>query len=144
LLIDARARRRDGGLSERLGFGASPGVADAIAAGPGPAVPEPHRTPIPGVFVLPAGLAALPGSAAFESGIASVIAWARPRFGHVLLQVGDVASDTRDLLAAVQADGVVLVAREHRTVMGALQDAAALLRENGARDVAAVVVEAVR
>jgi Mrp family chromosome partitioning ATPase len=144
LLIDARGRRREGGLTERLGLAGKPGVADAIAAGSGVAVPEPHRTPLPGVAILPAGLATLPGSAAFEAGVASLVAWARPRYRHVLLQVGDVAGDTRDLLAAVQGDSAVIVAREHQTSLGALQECATLLRENGARDVSAVIVEAVR
>ena len=144
LLVDARGHRRDRGLTEHLGLAGEPGVADAIAAGQGAPVPEPRRTPLAGVSVLPAGIAALPGSAMFDAGIATLVAWARPRYGHVMLQVGDVAGDTRDLLAAVQADGVVLVAREHRTLLGVVQAAAALLRENGARDVSAVIVEAVR
>ena len=142
LLVDARGSRHGGGITERLGLGGLPGVSDTIAAGPGAPAPPLCATGAPGVFVLPAGGGPAVGTSSFELGLASLLTWARPRYRHVLLQVGSVVADTRDLVAALQADGIVLVAREHRTMVSALDEASAVLRENGARDVSAVLVEA--
>jgi Mrp family chromosome partitioning ATPase len=80
--------------------------------------------------------------AALQQHLAALLEWARSGYGHVLLQVGSVLDDTRNLVTATQADAVLLLAREHRTTLSALQESSDVLRENGARSVAALLVKA--
>lgn len=139
LVVDARGARREAGITERLGLAEVPGLSEMMVSGTGE--PQVRSTVAPGVFVLSCGRSDLPGTVAFQRGIASLLTWARPRYRYVLLQIGSIVIDTRDLLAALQADGVLLVAREHHTLLAGVEEAAAILRENGAKSVRSVLIE---
>jgi Mrp family chromosome partitioning ATPase len=141
LLVDARGGDRGGGLTQRLGMEALPGFADLLAQPAADFSRLVQRTVLTGVDVLPRGTGAARGMGAMQGQLHLLVMWARTRYRHVLLQVGAVTTDTRNLVGALQADAVVVVAREHGTPLHLVEEADEVLRENGAPQVVALVVE---
>lgn len=142
LLVDARVLDQGGGLTQRLGMQEFRGYADVLEHGPTNMDGLIQASAVAGIAVLPMGGPATTRMSSLRDNLAALLAWARPRYGHVLLQVGSVLADTRNLVTAVQADAVLLLAHEHRTMMTALNEAQDVLRANGARDVRALLVTA--
>jgi hypothetical protein len=144
LVIDARVVERGGGLTHRLGMGDRPGYAEVLEHGISDVATLVQPTAVAGVDVLPMGTAA--GATTrmgnLQQNLAALLVWARENYGHVLLQVGPVAEDTRNLVTAAEADAVLLVASEHRTMMAALGESTEVLRDNGVRDIRALLVKA--
>jgi hypothetical protein len=68
-----------------------------------------------------------------------LFAAAKVRYDRVLVQVGSVQRDTRNLLTAAEADGVFLIAHENRTLMSTLDHCRQLLESNGVSDVRVVL-----
>jgi Mrp family chromosome partitioning ATPase len=64
---------------------------------------------------------------------------ARAGYNYVLLQLGSVTADTRNLVSATHADAMLLLAHENKTLMRELLAAEQLLRGNGVDDVRVIV-----
>lgn len=143
LVVDARAADRGGGLTQCLGLTDRPGYAEVLQHGIADVAALVQPSAVTGVDVLPAGTAAAASRmVSLQLNLAALLDWARSGYGHVLLQVGPVLDDTRNLVTATQADAVLLLAREHRTMLSVLQESSDVLRENGARSVTALLVKA--
>ena len=141
LVVDARLAELGAGVTQRLALDGRPGYADLLRNAGAEVEPMVQRCGAAGVDVLPMGVRPDARAAALQECLAHLLAWARSRYGYVLLQVGPVTADTRNLLTAVQADGVVLVAEEHRTMMAVIEASQDLLRTHGAADVRSLLVE---
>lgn len=144
LVIDARVVERGGGLTHCLAMGDRPGYAEVLEHGTADVATLVQASAVPGIDVLPMGTAAgaTTRMANLQQNLATLLAWASEGYGHVLLQVGSVLEDTRNLVTAAEADAVLLVASEHHTMMAALQESADVLRENGVRDIRTLLVKA--
>ena len=140
LLVDARFRDLDEGLTGRLGLLDLPGFAEVMAgvAPEGPGLV--HATAVDGVDILPAGGLAQTGPAqADRARLARLLGDARAAYDHVLVQVGPVLKDTRSVVTVAQADATFLLARENRTFMKSLDTSRQMLLSNGVKDVRVVV-----
>lgn len=144
LVIDARVVERGGGLTQCLGMGDRPGYAEVLEHGTADVVTLVQSSAVPGIDVLPMGTAAgaTTRMGSLQQHLSVLLDWAKGSYGHVLLQVGSVLEDTRNLVTATQADAVLLVASEHRTMMAVLDESAQVLRDNGAGDIRALLVRA--
>jgi len=145
LLVDARLRAREEGLTGRLGLLDVPGFADVMAGGAAAVEALVHPTAVGGVDFLPAGGAGGSGAVpADREMLAKLFEAARARYPYVLVQVGSVLRDTRSVVTVGQADATFLLASENRTFMRVLDESRQLLQSNGVADVRVVVAGAGR
>lgn len=137
LLVDARLRDREDGLTGRLGLLEASGFAEIMAGEA--AAPDAFALPtaVPGVDILPCGKAG--AAPADRERLGRLLDEVRTRYSHVLVQVGSVLKDTRSVVIVAQADATFLIARENRTFMRSLDDSRELLVRNGVKDVRVVV-----
>ncbi|RZJ14351.1 MAG: hypothetical protein EOO54_19400 [Haliea sp.] len=140
LVIDACTGELGGGVSERLGMGAQPGLKEMLRTDPTGLDQLVQPLATPGVAVLPRGRDDGEPTRALHHALPALLGQAKARHAYVLLQVSSVTSDTRSMVTATHADAVVLLAREHHTLMSTLRASEQLLRGNGAREIRAVVV----
>lgn len=138
LMIDARARDVGGGISDRLGLESQPGYADMLLRGGADLDALVRRSGVDQVDVLPQGSGN--GSVVVHRAhLSALIAHAKTRYDYVLLQLGSVIADTRNLVTATHADAVLLIAREDQTLMRELAATQELLEANGVEDVRVVL-----
>lgn len=143
LIVDARSREPDEGVTGRLALAGQAGLADVLAERRLPDDWPIRATAVESVDVLPAGRASAGGVDASDlERLAPAIGALRARYGFLLLQVGSVRADTRNLICCTHADAVLLVAEERRTLMRVLDDNRSLLLGNGVRDVRVVLAAA--
>lgn len=140
LIVDARVSDGGRGVSERLGLQGARGYADVLATGLAGVELFIQPSGVSGISVLPQGVGVTQRVVAVQESLAALLEYARKRYGHILLQVGPVLEDTRSLVAASQADAVLLLGHEHKTMMATLDASRQILESNGARAVHAVVV----
>lgn len=142
LIVDARVKDTTGGLTERLGFDGQAGYSDVMRDGLDHRELPTQSTVIDGVDVLPIGTSTGISASTDRTQLRRLLDAARSKYGHVLLQIGDVLDDTRYLVSAAQADGVFILATENQTRMRALDESRRLLRTNGVQEIRVVVVGA--
>lgn len=140
LVIDACASGPGGGISGRLGLGSQPGLRELLRTDPSGLHQLVQPSAIPGVAVLPLGQEDGEPTRALHHALPALLGQAKARHAYVLLQVSSVTTDTRSMVTATHADAVVLLAREHHTLMSTLKACEQLLRRNGAGEIRAVVV----
>lgn len=139
LLVDARAKDGGGGLSRRLALDAQAGYAELLADGPANFDQMRQPSGIDRVAVLPRGAQDGAPLVVQRQHLAALLAQARARHDYVLVQLGSVISDTRNLVTATHADAVLLLAHEDRTLLRTLDAAQQLLHDNGVADVRAII-----
>lgn len=140
LVIDARFKEPEAGLTGRLGLLDAPGFVEILREGFAGNEALVRATAIAGVDVLPAGGAKGGGSIPVDRDkLRGLLDAAMARYDHVLLGVGSVLSDTRHVLTVAEADVVFLLARENQTFMKSLDDCRQLLQSNGVADVRVLV-----
>ena len=142
LLIDARLKDKEGGLSGRLGLAGSPGFAEVIAGGIEGREQLIAGTAVSGVDILPAGDPDGRATPMDHDNLRRLVAAARSRYRYVLLQVSSPLRDTRAVLTALEARAVFLIVEENRTFVSALDECRKVLVDNGAPDVRVVVAGA--
>jgi Mrp family chromosome partitioning ATPase len=133
LVIDARAREQGGGLSPRLGVDDRPGYVELLQRGAAELGGFTVSSSVPGIDVLPRGGQDIT-LAVHRLHLETLLSQCRAKYRYVLLQLGSVIGDTRDLLAATQADAVLLVAEEERTLMREVDASRELLIASGVTD----------
>jgi Mrp family chromosome partitioning ATPase len=138
LLVDARLREPQQGLTGRLGLGGAEGCAELLRKGVEGLESVIRPTAVQHVDFLPAGLAQLDAAVEREA-VSSLLAAARQRYRFVLVQIGSVLLDTRNVVVASQADAVFLLAHENATLMKSLQRCHEVLGDNGVTDVRVVL-----
>lgn len=116
LIIDADLRKP--GLTTRLGLKGQQGVADVLAAEVGPAQTAEqwiHRTELPGLDVLPAGLRR-PDPAELLGGpyFSELLTWADSRYDQVLVDCPPVLAVSDAQIVGRLLDGAVLVVRPEK------------------------------
>ncbi len=136
LLLDARVRDIELGLSGRLRLASAPGYRDALRNNAGDGREFIQRTAQEGVDVMPAGGG---GAVVDRDRLQTLLKGLKSDYQHVLMQTGSVAADTRNLGAATQADAVFMVAQEHQTLMRSVSDCQALMHNNGIADVRVIL-----
>jgi Mrp family chromosome partitioning ATPase len=142
VLLDARLRERASpeGLTGRLGLAASPGFFEILREGFTDNEHLVQATSLEGVDCLPAGGPQdgppTPLDRERMRGLTDALA---NRYDYVLVQLGSLLGDTRNLMAAAELGRVVLVAQENRTMMKTLDDCMKILSDNGIVDVRTVV-----
>ena len=139
LVVDSRPVTGPEGITERLGLGETPGFVDALKMGPGAIADSAVPSAISGVDVMPNGSQALANTFQGRDDLAAFVRGCAERYDHVLLQVGPVVKDTRNVLVATAADVVLLIARENKSMMADLKRYQEVLNTNGALDVRIVV-----
>ena len=140
LIVDARVSGNERGVSERLGLQGARGYADIVEHGLAGIELLIQPSGIAGISVLAQGGNVTQRVVAVQENLAALLEYAKKRYGHILLQVGPVLEDTRSLVAAIQADAVLLLGHEHKTMMATLEASRQILESNGAKAVHAVVV----
>ncbi len=136
LLIDARVRELELGLSGRLRLASAPGLLDLLGNDADAGRDLIQHTAQEGVDILPAGKG--DGSIDRER-LQALLQSLKSRYQHVLMQTGPVAADTRYLGAAAQADAVFVVVQEHQTLMRSISDCQNLMHNNGIADVRVIL-----
>jgi len=140
LIVDTRLHEGPGGLSSRLGLATAPGFADALREGLEGGPQYIHPTHVPDVHVMPAGRPKTNGGLPLDrQRLRELLAGLRRKHTRVLLHVGSVLADTRNLLIALEADAVFLVTVENRTLMASLEDCRRMLERNGVQDIRVLV-----
>ena len=140
LLVDTRLKARAEGLTGRLDLLGATGFAEVLSGGLGARDDWFLATRVERVDVLPAGDPADRGAVSMDRArLTELLAAARDRYDHVLLQLGSPVRDTRVIMPALEADAVFLLAEENRTFMKGLDDCRKVLRDNGVADVRVVV-----
>jgi hypothetical protein len=142
LLVDARLKGIEEGLTGHLGLAGAPGYAQMMRDGPGDPRGFVRDSRVSGVDVLPAGQAGGASGGLDRSTLRHLLEWAKGEYDHVLLQVGSPLHDTRNAVTAAEADAVFLLADEHKTFMKRLDDCRQLLLANGAREVKIIIAGA--
>ena len=143
LLIDARARQIETGLTGRLHLSQRPGYAELLRDGCGRVDELVQPTAVPLVDVLAAGSVALGNPAlAGQENLSALLAHCRQRYQYVLLQVGSLLADTRNLQVAAQADATFLIAQENHTMLKQFDDSQRLLERSGLGPLRMVVTSA--
>lgn len=139
LIIDARARDMGGGLSARLGMDRQPGFTELLSEGPARLAEWTRPSGVAGVTVLPRG--GIDGSALIvhRRHLTELIAQAKTRWPYILVQLGAVAADTRNLVIATFVDAVLLLGQEEKTRLQVLEAAQSQLHDNGVEDVRLVL-----
>lgn len=140
LVIDARLKEQARGITGRLGLLQAPGFAEIIQEGfaGNEALVVPTR--VSNVDVLPSGDPRGVGTVAVDrERLGRLLEATRQRYDHVLLQLGSVLRDTRNVVTAAQCDAVFLVVEENRTFMQSLDDCRRQLLDNGIEDVRVIV-----
>jgi hypothetical protein len=139
LVIDARPDVAQPGITQRLHLERRSGYADYLLD-PGTsldAIVQPSG--LPDVWVVGQGESISSLVSVQRSAIDRLLAQAKERFDYTLVHVGAVTDDTRNLVVAVRADAVLLLAREHRTFMSALDASQEVLASNGVASVNVVL-----
>jgi capsular exopolysaccharide synthesis family protein len=114
LLVDAHLRSPD--VHRRFRINQSPGLMNVLAEDRPLPEKEIIESPIPGLFLLPAGDAGLDPIAAFEAeGFKAMLRHLGQAYDLVILDSGPVHTCPETLALAEQAGGVVLVVRAERT-----------------------------
>lgn len=132
LLIDARVRNIDAGLTGRLQLIHQHGYAELLRDGCARSIDLVTPTAVPLVDVLAAGNSPHTSSSHVEQqNLRLLIAAYRRHYRYVLLQVGSLLADTRNLQAAGQADATFMIAHENRTMQKQFDDSQRLLERNG-------------
>ncbi|MGV8932442.1 MAG: hypothetical protein ACOH1R_10100 [Luteimonas sp.] len=140
LLIDARFRDADAGLTGRLDMLAAPGFADIMRVGVNGWFDSIRKTALEHVDVLPAGLLGPSDTLQLDrEHWAELLEAAAGRYRHVLIQVSSVLTDTRSLLAVAQTDAVFIIVKENLTLMKVVSDTRKLLLSNGIEDLRVVL-----
>lgn len=140
LVIDARFKAIAQGVTGRLGLEDRPGLTDLMGQDEMGIEDFVCPTAVAGVDVVPAGNAPAVTLAAWDRmRFAAVLGQAKSGHDIVLMQIGPVLADTRNLLVATQADAVLLFALQNETLVKSLVDSQKLLRTNGMSDVRIVV-----
>ncbi|TXH35875.1 MAG: hypothetical protein E6Q94_03565 [Burkholderiaceae bacterium] len=139
LLIDARVKNDGGGISQRLGLDHQTGYAELMREGPAEMAALIQATTVPNVSVLPQGGQAGKPLVVHRQHLTTLLEQARAGYNYVLLQLGSVTADTRNLVSATHADAMLLLAHENKTLMRELLAAEQLLRGNGVDDVRVIV-----
>jgi cellulose biosynthesis protein BcsQ len=140
LVVDARLNPRPGGITARLGLQSVAGFAEALGDRPAEGLQRVRPTAVEGVDVLPSGVSTMRGALPVDrTRLKELFASAKAAYDRVLVQVGSVQRDTRNLLTAAEADAVFLIADENRTLMSTLDDCRRLLLSNGIDDVRVVL-----
>ncbi|RQP22094.1 hypothetical protein DZC73_24100 [Albitalea terrae] len=141
LVVDARVKDSEGGISNRLGLGAARGYADVQREGlNGKHLPV-TASSVPGVDILPAGQITEGSKSGVDIGrLREMLDVARSQYQHVLVQVSSVLADTRYMVTVAQADAVFVLTLENKTLMRSLDESRKLLRANGVMDPRVVVV----
>lgn len=142
LLVDSRLKDKSGGITGRLGLAHQPGFAEIVRDGFGGREDLVHATAVAGVDVLPAGDPAGRAIPLDRDNLRGLLAAARSRYDHVLVQVASPLRDTRAVMTALEADAVFLLAEENRTFVKTLDECRKVLVDNGAGDVRVVVTGA--
>jgi cellulose biosynthesis protein BcsQ len=140
LVVDARVKDSDGGISQRLGLGPARGYADLLREGvDGKGLPV-RASGVPGVDILPIGNLESRTANVDRARLAQLIDVAKSQYNHVLVQVSSVLADTRYMVTVAQADAVFVLALENKTLMRSLDESRKLLRANGVNEPRVVVV----
>lgn len=139
LVVDCRPAPGGDGITERLGLHDAQGFMDCLTVGPGMIEGAVVPSAISGVDVLPLGSPALADVWQDREHVAAFVQACATRYGYVLMQVGPVVKDTRNILASAAADVTFLVVAENRTLMAELGRHQEVLLANGVTDVRVVV-----
>ncbi len=132
LLVDARVRNIEAGLSGRLHLTQRPGYAELLRDGCEASRELVLPTAVPLVDVISAGTIAQDSpTQVAQDNLRSLIAHYRQHYQYVLLQVGSLLADTRNLQVAAQADAVFMIAQENHTMLNQFDDSQRLLERNG-------------
>lgn len=131
LLVDADLRHPD--LHRLLEVPQTPGLSDLLVGGA--ALTETIRaTRIPGLFVIPAGLApANPAELLFSPRFTQALAALGERFAHIVVDTPPMLGVSDALVLAPRVEGVILVLRHGRTGRDAAQRAVQMLGSVRAR-----------
>jgi len=142
LLLDGRLRDRASpqGITGRLGLESAPGFYEILREGFADNAHLVQRTSLGGVDCLPAG-GPQDGAAAplDRARLRELIEELVKRYDYVLVQVGSLLGDTRNLMTVAELGRVILVAEENRTMMKTLDDCLKILADNGVAEVRTVV-----
>lgn len=131
LLIDAALRHPD--VHRRFRITRQPGLANMLEEGWPLSEKEISQSPVPGLFLLPAGDSHLDPMTAFESErCKTMLRYWGEAYDYVILDSGPVHSCPETLALAEQASGVVLVVRAERTRVEVVQAARDQLLSRGA------------
>jgi hypothetical protein len=140
LIVDARLKDQADGITGRLGLLESLGFAEVMREGFAGNENLIQSTNVPNVDVLPAGAPrgrmAMP---VHRDKLGQLLGAAKARYGYVLVQVGSVLRDTRNLVTAAGTDAIFVFVAENRTFMKTLDDCRKLLLANGVSDVRVVI-----
>ena len=142
LLLDARPVARDSteGLTGRLGLASAPGFYEILREGFADNAHLVQPTSVEGVDCLPAGGPQGGASATLDRvRLRSLVETLAQSYDYVLVQVGSILGDTRNLVAVGELGRVVLVAHENRTMMKTLDECLKVLLDHGVGDVRTVV-----
>ena len=140
LIIDARLKDQAAGVTGRLGLLEAPGFAEVIQEGFAGNETLVVPTRVANVDVLPAGDPRGTGTVAVDrERLGRLLEATKDGYDHVLVQIGSVLRDTRNVVTAAQCDAVFLLAEENRTFMKSLDDCRQRLFDNGIADVRVIV-----
>ncbi len=131
LLVDADMRHPD--LHGIFGVPQTPGLSDLLVGGVG--VTEVIRpTPIPGLFVIPAGpIPTNPAELLFSPRFTQALAVLGDRFAHIVIDTPPMLGVSDTLVLAPRVEGVILVLRHGHTGRDAAQRAVQMLGSVRAR-----------
>ena len=140
LIVDARPRPVPGSITDRLGLGGQPGYAEALRDGFDPGKGLLRPTAVSNVDVMPAGASEI-GNRAYtdRDRLTDLLNALRTNYDYILMQVGAITGDTRNLLTAAHADVVFLLAEENRTLLKSVDDCQRRLLDNGTKDVRIII-----
>lgn len=141
LIVDARVADQAQGVTGRLGMLDAPGFADVMREGFAGNEYLIQPTWVPNVHVLPAGVPRDGVTIAVQrERLGQLLGAAKAVYGHVLVQIGSVLDDTRNLVTAARTDAVFMFVSENRTFMKTLDDCRELLLAYGVPDVRVVLM----
>ncbi len=142
LVVDARLRDRTSpsGLTGRLGLAAAPGFYELLREGFTDNAHLVQATSLEGVDCLPAGGPQDEATTTLDRArLRELMGELVKRYDYVLVQVGSLLGDTRNLLTVAELGRVILIAQENRTMMKTLDDCLKILADNGVADIRTVV-----
>lgn len=140
LIVDARLKGKPDGVTGRLGLQDSAGFAEFMLEGTEVGESLVVPSPVEGVDVLPSGRAGRSGQVALDRvRLNQLLDAVKARYDHVLVQVGSVLRDTRNVLTVAETDVVFLLVEENESFMKSLDDSRQLLLSNGVTNVRVVV-----
>lgn len=140
LIVDALLQRSSNSLTERLGLTDAPGYAEILRDGFQDRFNLIKPTAVDDLDILPIGQIGTGDTITMDRDrLREFLAAAAGQYRHVLLHVGSVLGDTRNLLTVAQSDTVFLLAEENRTLMKSIDDCRRLLSRNSVADLRIVV-----